>query len=245
MDALKTVLTLCELITILCLLFYAIMIVTFFFRKLLRKTDEKWATLNPKTLFIEQSKRGNLKGVVIFSVIITSGLLSLVCGKVFATTEMGAFFEVDYEYTEQYEAYVYIKDKPIYCIATVEKIIDREAKSKDYYITRIELPYNKTEYDLWEEYNPKSEKNQVWLGADAERCKIIIRNVATDKSFEVLENTVVTAYGDYCASRAGKTFHWHWCPSAANISDKNKVFFESETEAIALRFSACQLCFGY
>jgi len=162
-----------------------------------------------------------------------------------APCRMGAFFETDREYTAQYEAYVYVDQKPIFCIVDVAKEkVDSDHHTYDYIIEKIYLPYGKTleafPNSAYNDYDYNSDVN--WVSYEDGDCRITITDLADETSFPFLETTVISSYGDYCASRNVNTFHANSCLSASNILPKNKIFFESEAEAILFGYRPCDLC---
>ena len=162
----------------------------------------------------------------------------------FQTTEIGSFFEKTSDFEEQYEAIIYLDEKPIFCIADVQKHKDPETGSY-YTINKLSLPYGKFDYCDGEEYDPSYGNNEVHVGFYSEFCRIEIGDVATEKSVNMLEHEIVSAHGYFCASRKGEKYHHVQCPSAANIAAENKIFFESEEEANLLMFDFCNLCIDH
>lgn len=50
--------------------------------------------------------------------------------------------------------------------------------------------------------------------------------------------------GQYVASKNGSSYHLPWCSGAKSISDKNKVYFASEEEAVAAGYKPAKNCKG-
>ncbi|MEM9336333.1 MAG: Ada metal-binding domain-containing protein [Patescibacteria group bacterium] len=48
----------------------------------------------------------------------------------------------------------------------------------------------------------------------------------------------------YVASQKGSKYHLPWCPGAQQMSEENKVFFESETAAKAAGYEPASNCAG-
>lgn len=50
------------------------------------------------------------------------------------------------------------------------------------------------------------------------------------------------AHGEYTASSKSEKFHISSCPSAARISDDNRLWFSTRDEAVAAGYSPCGRC---
>ncbi|HEY4514214.1 MAG TPA: hypothetical protein VJH69_02720 [Candidatus Paceibacterota bacterium] len=50
--------------------------------------------------------------------------------------------------------------------------------------------------------------------------------------------------GMIIASKSGSAYHFPWCAGAINISEKNKVWFNSETDAQKAGYSPAKKCKG-
>lgn len=50
------------------------------------------------------------------------------------------------------------------------------------------------------------------------------------------------AQGKIVVSRKGKRWHYVWCPGAETISDKNKRYFKSESDAEKAGFTRASNC---
>lgn len=238
MDTLRSIMDVFEVIFALILFFYVIFVVDFLYRKILKKGNKVWSELNPISQICGIWKSGHKKICVILSAIIIVGSFGLVADKFFSTTEIGSFFEKS-SFEENYEAVFYIDEKPIFCIAEIWK--EHYENGTSYRISYINLPYGKSK-DVDEEYYPDIDENIIYLGDNSQRCKIVIGHVATERSYEMLENEVITAYGDFCGSKDGNKYHLTSCPSAKRIKDKNMIFFESEIEADIFRYEPCETC---
>lgn len=248
-DHLKTVLAFCAGFAGLCCFFYILNTIGALWKKLCRK-EPIGDKLNPIKGLIKIYKNGNKIGAVIFAVAFVAGALYWCADSFFSTRELGAFLEQRGEFEEEYEAYIYIEGKPVFCIAEINKWIDqyesgagRSENDVSYVITSLKLPYGREVQNIEDEYYLSKENNQVYLGTEFwESYKIEIGSVATERSYKVLDNTVISSYGEFCASKKGDKYHYLSCPAAANISNQNMVFFENGLEADVLQYEFCDLC---
>lgn len=65
-------------------------------------------------------------------------------------------------------------------------------------------------------------------------------NTVSQKSAD--NNAPVSADGRIFASKNGKKYYLPTCASASRVSDKNKVFFATENEAISAGYSIASAC---
>lgn len=65
----------------------------------------------------------------------------------------------------------------------------------------------------------------------------------SQKSFEA-NGRPMSAGGLVVASRNGSVYHFPWCAGASQISDANKVWFQSEEAAQRAGYSASKSCKG-
>lgn len=237
----RSVLTICEVILVVSFSLNIVFLVIFCIGKLLKRNDRPWSEMNPIGPILELWRRGQKATCIILSFILVIGFCGVIAETFFSTTEIGSFLEKS-SFEENYEATIYAGEKPIFCIVNVWKEHDKYGDS--YYISYINLPYGKSD-DIDQEYYPERDDNTIDIGDNDVECKIVIRNVATEYSYELLKNEVVTAYGKYCGSKDGEKFHSLSCVSAKNIKDENMIFFESETEAYLFGYDPCENCFWW
>lgn len=62
-------------------------------------------------------------------------------------------------------------------------------------------------------------------------------------SDEVVPGTIVPG-GQFVASKSGTKYHFPWCPGAAQIAEKNKIWFANEEEARAAGYTPAANCKG-
>jgi len=88
-----------------------------------------------------------------------------------------------------------------------------------------------------------------------EPVKVISGNISALNSASVLLNntgslpvasstTSVNSAGQVVASKNGNKYHYPWCPGAKQISEKNKITFNSIEEAKSAGYSAASNCKG-
>ena len=245
MDMLKTCVSACAAITLLCVGFYALCVIDAIWKKI-RWGEKVKDNINIFKSLRELYEKGHKIGVVLFIIILAVGACYTVADHFFSTRELGAFLEERGEFEEEYEAYVYVDGKPVFCIVEIDKVMNvyEDGRGRtSYIITKIKLPYGKEQVDMDDEYRLGKKDNTVRLGVDMWKWyKIEVGSVATEKSRIILKNTVVTSYGNLCASKKSDKYHYLDCPSVAQIGDKNKIFFKSALEADALQYTFCSLC---
>lgn len=198
-----------------------------------RKEPIQWAEFNPIRML-----RNPTISKCILSAILVIGLINIVLSHLFESNEIGAFYEKS-EYTEKYEATLYIGKKPVFCIATVDKWKD-EGKS-NYLITEVSLPYGHSEY-VYGEYDIKERRAKLYFGECGWDCYITLKEPATSTSYTILENEVVSNYGLFCASKDSDTYHFQGCMFLNNIKPQNLVYFENEKEAEVIGYKICSIC---
>ena len=177
-------------------------------------------------------------------VVVTSFLLCIIVSLVnftlslgLSSTQIGTFYEKA-EYEEDYEATLYIDNKSVFCIAHLIKNSEPEITHT---ISKISFPYGKSQY-LDERYDPNYENNEVSLSDWDIECKIILTHPVTQTSWEILQNEVVSNYGEFCGSKESDTFHLLSCPQAKKIKKVNLVYFSSYKEAVVLGYEFCDSC---
>lgn len=192
---------------------------------------------------LSSSNGGRLVAIVVLSL----GCLNLILGIIYGNSQIGSFFERD-DYSERYEATLYIDEKPIFCLVDMYKSTDiedvgqnRSRRVTTYWLGTLYLPYGRTEL-IDEEYDPDSSHNDVSIGTDSEWFDIILEKPADESSQKKLDAVVVASYGDCCASRQSDVYHANSCPIAQNIKPSNLIFFSSTREAEAFGYSPCEHC---
>lgn len=242
MDTIKTILTICSIIFGLSIFIYcASFIHAVWCRISWRKEPIPWKDFNPFLILRDSLNTGSNNDVlvsVIFLFIIAVGLVNIVLESSLASTKIGSFYE-EPEYKEEYEAILYIDEKPIFCIATIDKRIDD--RNPRYFISEIALPYGHSEY-VDAEYDPEDDFAEICLGEWGWRYKLTLKDPATEDSYKMLENEVVSNYGEFCGSKGSDKFHLLDCQNVKNISPQNLIYFESEKEADALGYTMCSIC---
>lgn len=136
---------------------------------------------------------------------------------------------------ESYEATILLDNRAIFCIA------DGYPEHKYVRLDTIHLPYGRTEY-IDEKYYADDSSVDVSLGVWGLDGELVLGKLATENSYERLENQIIASSGDFCASRKSDVFHFAGCPSAKNIKPENKVWFDDDRIAFALGFEICDRC---
>lgn len=144
-----------------------------------------------------------------------------------------------------YEASLTIDSKTVFCIADVEVPLSEE-DGRFYLLNTLYLPYQKVYHDLCADYDPHVSDNTIILScSQAEyECKIALSNPATDTSFALLDDIMVSNYGPCCASKDSDFFHLSDCPHVKSIQPENLLYFSSEKEAWCLGFEMCDDCWN-
>lgn len=143
------------------------------------------------------------------------------------------------KYTENYDAILYIDEKPVFCIVAIDKRTDNGRSN--YWITEISLPYGHSEF-VDAEYDPDQNYVNICLGDWGWDCNLTLGEPATSLSYTMLKNEVVSNYGELCGSRESDTYHLLDCQYAKNIKPQNLIYFENQQEAEVLGYSFCSIC---
>lgn len=226
----KTILNGCTAIFAFAVFCYCAAFVIALWHRVRHKEKIPWDQLNPSSL---------LHGPrIMLLVILIVGLINAILSQALASTKIGAFYEKS-AYTENYNAILYIDEKPIFCIVAVDKQTD--GGKSNYWITEVFLPYGHSEY-VDAEYNSDKNYANVSLGDWGWDCSLSLGEPATSLSYTMLENTVVSNYGGLCGSKESDTYHLLDCQHVKNINPQNLVYFESQQEAEVLGYTFCSTC---
>lgn len=180
-------------------------------------------------------------GWVVF-VVTVIGIINLVLSVLLASTEIGNFYEKD-EFSADYEATLYVRDTPIFCIVEVRKWTDDGEKS--YYIEKVKLPYGHEDEQVDAEYDAEKNRAVVSLGHRETDYDLELKGLATQASYKMLADMVVTNYGEFCGSKEAGVFHRLDCHHVSSIKPQNLVYFDNADQADALGYSACDTCFSW
>ena len=209
----------------LIIIVYVIMFLRDVVKRVFQKVPIKWGEYHPRTWF--ETKTG-----VVLVLVVIGGIANLTAGSIFRSTEIGAFYEKT-SYDETYEAILVIEENPIFCLAEMSR------SDGDYTIWEVHLPYGKSCYTDCE-YDPGEPTEQIDI--NDYYCSIELVRPATDQSYTMLENTFISNYGEFCASKSSDVFHFLDCPAAKRINPSNLVYFRDEREARVLGFEVCGVC---
>lgn len=209
---------------------------------LIRGSQTDWETVN----FISHYKKSRKDGSTMIDVVVLTflvGAINIVCSTVFSSTQIGAFYEKS-SYSECYEATLYVDNKPIFCLVDMSK--EQEESNSGmrdfYYLSKIYLPYGKSQFIDDGGYDPTSDTNFFYLGEESILCNVVLHSPASNDSYEKLLYEVIASYGEFCGSRKSDIFHFVFCNYVDSISPENLVFFESEAEAHVLGYTMCDFC---
>ena len=184
---------------------------------------------------------------IILYVILIVGLGNIVADHLLGSNQIGAYYE-NANYTEQYEAEIRVgkKENPaIFCIVTLEHITDEFDGDyyENYFISHIQLPHGRSCFaDI--EYYPEQDYSSCYLGDYGTKCYIKAIEIADDNSFEILNNAVVSANGEFVASINSDTYHLEDCRHAQKIKRNNIIRFNTPAEADVLGYMSCGDCLG-
>lgn len=235
MDTLKNILFVCSFCASLFVLFYILCLISAVFGLVFKKTRIKWEELNPVLMVKGGIRSGNVLLTVLLSTAIVVGIVYMALSHFLASTRIGAFFEAG-NYNEYYEAILYIKEKPVFCIVNVSHI-----DNSVYLLDEILLPYGRSKY-IDVEYEPEYAPCNLYLGDQGTECEIVLTDIATKTSYDILESVVVSNYGELCGSKKTGNYHFIDCPNAKRINGENLVYFDNHSEADALGFVMCEVC---
>ena len=236
MQALKGLILLADLATaffLLAVALVAIHLLVAIAKRLLFKTPVPWREYFPKDWPSKRAKIG-------WGIVLAISLTNFVASKIFATTELGAFYEKR-EYKETYEAVLHIEksDKPIFCLAEVNRYADDGRRI----VTWLHLPYGHSVYtDPYDEYDIEAGSIGLILGEWGTHCSLSLGDPATDASWTKLEYEIVSNSGAFCGSKNSQTAHLINCRYAKTIKAQNLVYFEDEAEMDVLGYSLCSEC---
>ena len=140
-------------------------------------------------------------------------------------------------YEENYEALLEYDGKTIPCIAYVFH------ESGTYIIADVVLPFGKHEYQDME-YDPEEKENYIYLGEDGYTVYIKLGEVASEKSFENLQNAVVSKSGTILADINTDICHFDDCSYAKSIKAENRIRFDTIDEAKIFGYKMCKYCWN-
>jgi hypothetical protein len=81
------------------------------------------------------------------------------------------------------------------------------------------------------------------IEAPAQVSEALIKKNTNIKNDKNIENTGLLE-GSVVASKSGTKYHFPWCTGAKSISEKNKIWFNSVTEAKEAGYSPASNCKG-
>lgn len=193
-------------------------------------------SIEPIMFWKEYNKKSNRNIFIgiILPIIIFSGGVNYVMAEFFAKEEIGAFYEKP-EYIVDYSANIDLNGHSVFCIATIERL------SGDYWIERIELPYNHVAY-TGEEYYPYDDSPSILIGEEEWYCDITLEGVANDAAYERLQTEDLPSDGKFCASKESNIYHLPNCQYAKNIKKNNLIHFQNECEADVFGYTMCSVC---
>lgn len=241
MIAFKNFLTGCSYIFGVFLIFYILAAVQCIFHK----REYGWDSLSkvlhgvsPLRIFVKffrdaETSIGKMVAVII-PVFLIAGAANIVLFKSCATNQIGAFYEKP-EYIQDYDATLDMNGHSIFCIATIEHM------SGNYWITKIELPYNHVAY-TGEEYYPWDDTPSICIGEEGWYCDITLGNPSNGDSYEKLLVEDLPDSGEFCASKKSGIFHYPQCECASNIENFNLIYFQNECEADVFGYTMCPIC---
>lgn len=167
--------------------------------------------------------------------ILISGAVNLVLQAALENTQIGAFYEEEY-YSETYTATLLIDETPIFCIVEMS----RTGKT-DYFISKIYLPYGKTQY-LEAEYDTTDSRNEIALGYWGDLYSIVLDYPVTELSFARLSHETVSNYGAFFSSKNSDMFHFDGCTIEGPIPQEDFIYFRTDKEAYAFGYEMCNDC---
>ena len=241
MDSLRTALIFCSFISYAILIIYVVQFILSFISSIIKKKPFSWCKWNP---YYGIKKEHRLR-TVIFSVLFLIGIAVPFISEKFANTKMGDFWEKR-NYEEAYEATLYVDDVPMFCIATVWCNTDAVENNRGqlvhesrYTIVELFLPYGKSTYTD-DEYYPDQKISLITVNGWS--CKIKLKDIATEDSYQLLKAEVPTSYGEFCSSKSSDTYHLFDCKYVKRIESENLIYFKNQEMAEVLGYSMCEVC---
>jgi hypothetical protein len=165
-----------------------------------------WSSVTPSA-FVHTLYDNNTFAVVYTGVMCT-GLVWLVCSTALANTTMGSPFEKR-EYGEFYDAHIDFNGKEVFCIAYIDMSSDASG----------------------------------YLREALSDCLITIGSPATSTSWALLEASVISTSGEFCASKKSELYHTVDCRYAAQIQPENYIYFGTYEEAEYFGYYPHEDCF--
>lgn len=236
MDDLKKILFACSCIFAFAALSYVLGFLSSMWGAIRYKKPIRWNDFNPIAMISSGVQSGKAGLSLLLSLVIVVGAVNLILSHTMVSNEIGAFYEAE-NYNTKYEATLFIKEKPIFCIVNVWRHSEPDPV---YTLTEIHLPYGKFQY-IDAEYDPDY-NNSVHLGYWGHRCDIELIRPITDTSFSRLKNEIVSNYGEFCGSMGAEKFHLLDCWNVKNIKAENLVYFDTALQAEALGYEMCVIC---
>lgn len=169
--------------------------------------------------------------------ILVLGLLNLIGMTFFAKEEIGAFYEKS-SYQANYNALLKIEGgTTVFCIATIER-----EEGYPYHVVKLSLPYGKKQFPDESSFAKDDDYIFLSLGRNGWRCELALDDLASEKSYVVLDSYVVSNSGDFCASIESDTYHAVECRYVKKIKRERLVYFQSERDAECLGYEYCKTC---
>ena len=210
-----------------------------------KKESVSWRDITPSAFL--RSFFPNSICITIFLIVFSIGSIWGLCNIFLSNTIIGSPFEKN-NYSASYDAHLDFNGKDVFCIAQVDRISNDGNSS--YYISAISLPFGKTIDNIDTRYTP-DEDNYIDISFYASgslhdalnKCHISVGSPATDTSRSLLQASVISTSGEFCASRKSDLYHTLDCPYASQISPENFIYFSSYEEAEFFGYSCHEECF--
>lgn len=172
--------------------------------------------------------------LIFYATVFVIGTINVPIWYFCSNNRIGAPYEREV-YTQDYEAALDTGDQRIFCIATITK------NENDYFIDKVKLPYGKSIVTC-EEYNPKLNQVSLYLSDNDCECTLSLKSMADKDSYSQLQHTVLTTYGEFCASKKSDIYHYNTCRYVSKIAEDQLVYFDSKKDAEILGFNLCSVC---
>lgn len=229
MDIIKWSLNICSVFFAFVALYYCLFLIYSLGRRLFAGARIDWDEVLPW-----RRNKTDKPTHPLLIIVLAAGVINCILSACLSSTEIGSFYEKS-EYEETYEATLFIDEKPVFCLAEVYKSDGR------YVVVNVLLPYGNHEYTD-NEYDPEEGSARLSLGDSDWDCTVVLNDPATDASYDMLNNVVVSNYGEFCGSKLSDMYHLLDCPHAKRINRENHIYFETREEAEILGFIFCSDC---
>jgi hypothetical protein len=121
-----------------------------------------------------------------------------------------------------------------------------KCKSDRVYITAVIILVGIGAFGLGRLSKVESERRGISIEAPSQVANVVMTEKTSINAKITTKNDEVSSTGDgqVVASKSGTKYHFPWCSGAKTISEANKIYFNSTTEARAAGYLPAGNCKG-